>query len=153
MRTLHQWLGQYAESHRDPRNKRIHWVCVPLIVWSVCALLWSVPVAWLGLPAGSVALMAAVLALGFYLALSRRLALWMALFFGLNLLICAALARVSPALLLWLALGVFVVAWIAQFIGHELEGRKPSFLTDLAFLLIGPAWVAQQVAYRSGRPL
>jgi len=43
--------------------------------------------------------------------------------------------------LLWIAIGVFVVAWIGQFIGHQIEGKKPSFFKDLQFLLIGPAWV------------
>lgn len=59
-------------------------------------------------------------------------------------------ARLGTAGLAWLALGVFVLAWIAQFIGHSAryEGRKPSFLTDLRYLLIGPAWVLSK-GYRA----
>lgn len=150
MRTLPQWLGQYSESHRNPRNKQIHWVCVPLIVWSVCALLWVVPMAWAGLPNGALAVLAGLLALGFYFSLSWRLALWMAVYFALSLLLCWAIAALGSAVLLWSAVAVFVLAWIAQFIGHEIEGKKPSFLVDLAFLLIGPAWIAHALVRRLG---
>ena len=52
--------------------------------------------------------------------------------------------------LLWLAIAVFVVAWIAQFVGHKIEGRKPSFLTDLTYLLIGPAWVVAKAFRKFG---
>ena len=48
------------------------------------------------------------------------------------------------------AIAVFVIAWIAQFIGHKHEGRKPSFLTDLTYLLIGPAWVVAKVLRKMG---
>jgi uncharacterized membrane protein YGL010W len=54
--------------------------------------------------------------------------------------------------LLWLAIGVFVVAWIGQFIGHVIEGRRPSFFTDLAYLLIGPAWLTGKLMRRAGIP-
>jgi uncharacterized membrane protein YGL010W len=43
--------------------------------------------------------------------------------------------------LLWFSMGIFVLAWIGQFIGHSIEGKKPSFLKDIQFLLIGPAWL------------
>ena len=52
--------------------------------------------------------------------------------------------------LLVLAIAVFVLAWIAQFVGHKIEGRKPSFLTDLVYLLIGPAWVLTKLYRRFG---
>ena len=51
---------------------------------------------------------------------------------------------------MWLAIGVFVVAWIAQFVGHKVEGKRPSFLTDLAYLLIGPAWIVAKIMRRVG---
>jgi len=54
----------------------------------------------------------------------------------------------GPAALMWLAVGVFVVAWVAQFVGHKIEGKKPSFLTDLAYLLIGPAWIVAKIMRR-----
>lgn len=152
MRTLQQWVGEYSESHRNPSNKLIHWICVPLIVWTVTALLWVIPVpAGAGVPAGGWALLAAILAIGFYASLSWRLALVMTLVFAVNLGLSWAVAQQFGAtVLLWTAVGVFVLAWIAQFIGHEIEGKKPSFLTDLAFLLIGPAWIANYVCLKLG---
>jgi uncharacterized membrane protein YGL010W len=66
-------------------------------------------------------------------------------------LISEALYRtLGPAQLLWLAAGVFVAAWIAQFVGHHIEGKRPSFFTDLAYLLIGPAWIVAKVMRRLG---
>jgi uncharacterized membrane protein YGL010W len=152
MRTLQQWVGEYSESHRNPRNKLIHWICVPLIVWTVTALLWVVPMPEaLGGFSGSWALLAAVLAIGFYASLSVKLALVMTLVFAVNLGLSWAIAQqFGNTVLLWTAVAVFVLAWIAQFIGHEIEGKKPSFLTDLAFLLIGPAWIANYVCLKLG---
>ncbi len=46
---------------------------------------------------------------------------------------------------------VFVLAWIGQFVGHRIEGRKPSFLEDVKFLLVGPAWLLSFV-YRVRHP-
>ncbi|MHB8570343.1 MAG: Mpo1-like protein, partial [Metallibacterium sp.] len=51
--------------------------------------------------------------------------------------------------LLILAGVVFVLAWIGQFIGHAIEGQRPSFLTDLAYLLIGPAWLVSKLLKRA----
>jgi uncharacterized membrane protein YGL010W len=150
MRTLAQWLGQYSESHRNPRNKQIHWVCVPLIVWSVCALLWVVPMGWAGLPPGCLAVAAGIMAVGFYLVLSHRLAALMAIYFAVCLGLCWAIAMIGSTVLLWTGVSVFVLAWIGQFVGHEIEGKKPSFLIDLAFLLIGPAWIAHALVRRLG---
>jgi uncharacterized membrane protein YGL010W len=50
----------------------------------------------------------------------------------------------------WLALAVFVVAWIGQFVGHMFEGRRPSFFTDLSYLLVGPAWLMEKLLRRLG---
>ena len=47
---------------------------------------------------------------------------------------------------------VFVLAWIGQFIGHLIEGKRPSFFKDLQFLLIGPAWLMAFV-YRAAAAL
>jgi len=52
--------------------------------------------------------------------------------------------------LLYAAIAVFVVAWIGQFVGHKIEGRKPSFFTDLTYLLIGPAWVLAKLYRKLG---
>ena len=148
-REVDRWLGNYSEDHRNPTNVLIHWICVPLILWTVIALLWLVPVPdAIGRP-GLWAGVGMFLAMMFYLRLSRPLALAMLAAFVLLGLITEALYRaLGMTLLLWLAIGVFVAAWIAQFVGHHIEGRRPAFLTDLAYLLIGPAWIVAKIMRR-----
>ncbi|HOV58788.1 MAG TPA: DUF962 domain-containing protein [Rhodanobacteraceae bacterium] len=148
---LQRWLGSYSEDHRHPANIAIHWVCVPLILWTVIAALWTVPVPpWLGRP-GLWAGAGMFVALMFYLRLSRTLGYAMLGVFVLLGLGSEGLYRALGAMpLLALAGGVFLVAWIAQFIGHHLEGKRPSFLTDLAYLLIGPAWLVAKLLRRLG---
>jgi uncharacterized membrane protein YGL010W len=136
MRKLDLLLEQYGETHQNPINKAIHWVCVPLIMWSALAALWvASPLAVYALIAFSVV---------YYALMSLPLAIGM---LALAALMVAPLPLVG-ANLLWIALVVFVLAWIGQFIGHAIEGRKPKFLQDLQFLLIGPAWLLQFV-YRA----
>ena len=129
MPTLDEWFARYGEAHRHPVNEAIHWVCVPAIAWSVVALAW-----WLS-PYLALALTA--LALVFYAFLSVPIALAM---LGVVALIVASCVAI-PVNVGAVAVAVFVVAWIGQFAGHRIEGRKPAFLDDVKFLLIGPAWV------------
>lgn len=143
MRDIHSWLDEYGESHRNRVNKRIHWVCVPLIVLSLIGLLWSVPVpaSWAGhSPFLNWAVLFVVLALLYYYALAWRLAAGMTLVTLAVIGIVYAVSHLSAPLWL-LSVIVFVVAWIGQFIGHKVEGRKPSFFKDVQFLLIGPLWL------------
>ena len=129
-RTIDTLLEQYGESHRNPTNELIHFVCVPVIVFTLLGILWSVHPA--------VALVACVAALVYYFRLSRPFALGMLL---MSALMLAVLALMPPMTVLPLSIAIFVVAWIGQFIGHKIEGKKPSFLDDLRFLLIGPLFV------------
>lgn len=150
-REVDRWLGNYAEDHRNATNVLIHWICVPAILWTVIAALWTVPVPPLLGRAGLWAGVAMFLATVFYLRLSRTLGLAMFLVFvGLGVITELLYRELGPARLLYLAIGVFVVAWIAQFIGHHIEGKRPSFLTDLAYLLIGPAWIVAKLLRRAG---
>ena len=150
-REVDRWLGNYSEDHRNPTNILIHWICVPLILWTVIALLWTVPVPESVGRAGLWAGVAMFAAMMFYLRLSRALAFGMLATFVVLGLITEALYRVlGPATLLWLAIGVFVVAWVAQFVGHHIEGRRPAFFTDLAYLLIGPAWIVAKIMRKFG---
>jgi len=150
-REVDRWLGNYSEDHRNPTNFLIHWICVPAILWTVIAALWVVPVPPMLGRTGLWAAVAMFFAFVFYLRLSRALAFGMLAVFVVFGLLSEALYRaLGPMPLLWLALGVFVVAWIGQFIGHKIEGRKPSFLTDLAYLLIGPAWIVAKLMRRMG---
>jgi len=138
MRKIDELFARYGESHRDPANKAIHWVCVPLITWSVIALLWS----WT--PVAAYALIA--LSVAFYAWLSPAIAVGM---LGVSAALVYPLTLLGSSAPL-AAIVVFVVAWIGQFIGHRIEGRKPSFLDDIKFLLIGPAWLLGDLYRRLG---
>ena len=149
-RPVDRWLGNYSGDHRNPTNQAIHLVCVPAILWSVIALVWLIPVpGWLGRP-GFWAGTLMVLTLIYYWRLSRPLGFGMLVAFVLLGLLTDALHRTLGGDLLWLALGVFVVAWVGQFVGHRIEGRKPSFFTDVVYLLIGPLWTLSKLFGRLG---
>ncbi|SRR5258708_1328064 len=146
MRKIDQLLSEYGESHKNETNKAIHWVCVPLIFFSVIGLMASIPsgivqtILGEGNPYANWATVALILAIAYYVTLSVPLTIGMTLF----ALLCLFLTRtiVDTGIPLWAAsLFIFVVAWIGQFYGHKVEGKKPSFLKDLQFLLIGPAWL------------
>jgi uncharacterized membrane protein YGL010W len=143
MRTVDQWLAEYAASHQHPTNKGLHWICVPLIVVSLTGLLWSLPAPqafsaispWLNW--GTLLLLAGLI---YYTFLSRVLAFGMLLFVALVALAVKAL-DVLPWSLWLVCVAIFVVAWIGQFIGHYYEGSRPSFFKDVQFLMIGPLWL------------
>jgi uncharacterized membrane protein YGL010W len=137
MRRIDELFERYGESHRNALNKAIHWVCVPLITWSLLAALW----AWT--PIAAVALILG--AMIFYATLSLTIAVGM-LAVSVTMLATLALAPSRQELLI-AAAAVFALAWIGQFIGHHIEGRKPSFVDDVKFLLVGPAWLLA-FAYR-----
>ena len=151
MRSVNEWFGSYSADHQNPTNRLIHWICVPAILWSVIAAMWLVPVSASIGRAGFWCGLAMVGAFAFYWRLSRPLGAAMLVVFVILGLITETLYRaLGPATLLWLAIGVFVAAWVGQFVGHLIEGRRPSFFTDLAYLLIGPAWLTGKVMRRIG---
>jgi len=150
-RPIDRWFASYAGDHRHPTNQWIHVVCVPAILWSVIALLWCIPAPGTWFRAGWWAALAMFAAWMFYYRASRRLGFGMlAWLVALAWLTRALHGALGTSGLLYLAVGVFVAAWIGQFIGHRIEGRKPSFLTDLTYLLIGPAWVLAKLYRRLG---
>ena len=140
MRRVDALFDRYAESHRHPRNKAIHWVCVPLITWSLLAMLW-----WISPAAAYVLIGVAVL---FYLRLSFTIAIGM---LAVAAVMVYPLTQLGDATLP-VAIAVFVAAWIGQFVGHRIEGKKPSFVEDLRFLLVGPAWLLGDFYRRLGIP-
>jgi uncharacterized membrane protein YGL010W len=147
MRPLNDWLAEYSTSHQNPVNKRLHWLCVPLITASIIGLLWTLsPI---------VALILLILAMVFYARLSSRLFLLMSVGAVAIVTMVWALSVIiiSPLLQASFYLGVFIVGWIGQFYGHAVEGKKPSFFKDLQFLLIGPAWCAQYMLNKFGMRL
>jgi uncharacterized membrane protein YGL010W len=137
-RNIDRLLDRYGEFHRNPANKAIHWVCVPLIVWSVLGALWAAsPV---------VAYVAIAATMAFYVWLSLPLALGM---LGVMALMVLPLTLLGARVLI-VSIAVFAAAWIGQFIGHILEGRKPAFLEDVRSLLIGPMWLLADLYRRAG---
>lgn len=151
-RAIDRWFASYSADHQHPMNQRIHMLAVPLIVFSVLALLWCIPVPEGGLfRDGMWALLAMIAAWIFYRRASQSIALGMALQFLLfSVIIRGLYETLGTHVLLIIASVVFVLAWIAQFVGHKIEGKKPSFLTDLTYLLIGPAWVLAKLYRRMG---
>lgn len=153
MRSAQSWFDEYGESHLNPVNKRIHWVCVPLIFWSVIALLWEIPVpaVFFSVPFPlNWAVLVTIAVLIWYLALSTALAAGVFIFSALCLWLAWALDSWAARPLWLIAVIVFVGAWIGQFIGHQIEGKKPSFFQDVQFLLIGPAWLLGFIYRRFG---
>jgi uncharacterized membrane protein YGL010W len=140
MRTIESLLSEYAESHQNRTNQIIHKICVPLIVFSVIGLIWTIPSPWTN-PYLNYASMIAVMVLIYYFILSPKYFAFMLPMFLAFIMAAAWINLVSN--LLVVSLLVFVVSWIFQFIGHKIEGKKPSFLKDLLFLLIGPLWVVK----------
>lgn len=138
MRKVDELFDRYGESHRHPTNKLIHWVCVPLITWSVLALLWALS------PIAAYVLIA--LSIAFYAWLSPVIAVGM---LGVTAALVYPIMLLGTHVLVAAAI-VFVVAWIGQFIGHKIEGRKPSFFDDVKFLLVGPAWLLGHFYRRVG---
>ncbi len=151
MRTATDWFDKYGESHTHPTNKAIHWICIPVILVSTLGLLQSLPTPFAH-PLANAATLVAVLGLSFYARLSATLFVGMAIVTGAALSINAAIVAAGWSLPLVSAIA-FAAAWLAQFVGHKIEGQKPSFFEDVQFLLIGPAWLLQDLYRRVGIPL
>lgn len=158
MRKIDQLLSEYGESHQNATNKAIHWICVPLIFFSVVALIWSIPsgVVQAILGQGNVyanwATVVLVVVMVYYITLSIPLSIGMLAFAVFCLFVAKTIDQMNIAPLWMVALIVFTVAWIGQFYGHKVEGKKPSFFKDLQFLLIGPAWLMHFIFKRLGIP-
>lgn len=151
MPAINEWLSEYGESHTNKTNKFIHWICVPVIFFSVVGLLYGIklPVHWEG-HALNAAMIVTGLVILYYLKLSPSLAIGMLLFSTFCLFIAHLIER-SAIMPLWLfCVILFVLAWIGQFYGHKIEGKKPSFLKDLQFLMIGPAWLMSFIYKKIG---
>ena len=146
MSTFQHWFDRYGESHIHPVNKAFHWICVPVIFVSIIGLLSCIPRPWHELNAGvypylhggTLLVLAGLL---FYLRLSTAMAVGMLLVSAFSLYIVKLINLHYTDSALTVYLSAFVIAWIGQFIGHKIEGKKPSFFDDVKFLMIGPAWL------------
>jgi uncharacterized membrane protein YGL010W len=158
MRKIDELLSEYGTSHQNATNKAIHWICVPLIFFSIVGFLASIPSGLVqsllgeGNPYANWAGVAMILVIVYYVSLSIPLSVGMMLFGLLCMVIANGIVRLNIAPLWVVSLAIFVVAWIGQFYGHKIEGKKPSFLKDIQFLLIGPAWLMHFVYKKIGIP-
>ncbi len=158
-RPVDAYFNKYSESHQNHTNELIHWICVPLIVFSLFGLVWSIPfphIEFLGKYNGFInwASFLIAFAIYYYYKLSPVLS------YGMLLIIFAFSAAIVgleklhsnngwPAV--WqVCLAIFVLSWVGQFIGHKIEGKKPSFFDDIKFLLIGPIWLLHFVFKQAG---
>ena len=153
--TAQEWMDAYGESHQNPVNKTIHWIAVPTIFTTVVGLLWAIPVPGFmaGIPGLNWATLAMALTALWYLRLSRSLALGMILFMVADVALVAWYDSLNHWPVWQMSMVLFVVMWILQFIGHAVEGKRPSFFKDLQFLLIGPAWLMHFIYRKLGIPL
>ena len=128
-RRIDQLLAHYGESHQHPVNERIHFIAIPLIMLSLIGLIFCIH-PWLAF-----AFMAASMV--YYARLSGVFLMAMGVWSALLL----ALVHVMGDVRLPLCVAIFVGAWVLQFIGHKLEGKKPSFFEDVQYLWVGPLFV------------
>jgi|TARA_B110000914_G_scaffold225441_1_gene246166 uncharacterized membrane protein YGL010W len=150
MKTAKEWFDEYAVSHQNSTNQFIHYLCVPPIFFSVIGLLMSVPSSYLEDTIGmnnplleNWAVVVGIFISIFYL----RLGFWyfVQMFFFIFMAILGNFWLSNQVNLLYASLIIFIIAWIGQFYGHHIEGKKPSFAKDLQFLLIGPLWVIRKL--------
>lgn len=147
---MQQWLDEYGSHHQNGINKIIHWICVPLIFFSIVGLLYSVKIQYVVFEFRlNLAVFALVFVMLYYQKLSVPLSFGMFLFSILCLFFCN-LIEINGYKLWLVSIIIFISAWIGQFIGHKIEGQKPSFLDDLQFLLIGPAWLMSFIYKKIG---
>ena len=158
-RLVDVYFDKYSESHQNPTNKIIHWICVPLIVFSLFGLVWAIPFPYLdflGRYNGYVNFASFLIAFAiyYYYRLSPVLSYLMLLlimFFSAGIVSLEKMHNNEGWPQMWqFCLGIFVLAWIGQFIGHKIEGKKPSFFDDLRFLLIGPIWLLHFILKKAG---
>ena len=134
-RRIDALITHYAQSHQNATNEALHCVCVPLIMFSLVGLIHALhPVAALVFLSASMV---------YYLRLSRRATVLMLIW---SAVLWMAITSLQSHVLIYTV--VFVLAWIGQFIGHKLEGKKPSFFEDLQYLWIGPLFIAQVLLRR-----
>ncbi len=148
-----QWFAEYGESHQHHANEAIHWICVPVIFFCVLGFVWAIPVPEAmeaRLPWFNWSLVAIAVAFAFYVRLSLPLAVALLAFMAACHAVLLELEFHAQWPVWQICLVLFVVAWIGQFIGHRIEGKKPSFFKDVIFLLIGPAWLLSRAFRKVG---
>jgi len=150
MKTIQQWFDEYAISHQNKTNQKIHYICVPSIYFSIIGMFMNINTSFLQKTIKlnnplieNWATILLIFILTFYLRLSFKVFIKMFVFSVISIVANFYISEITN--LLYFSLIVFIVSWIGQFYGHHLEGKKPSFFKDLQFLLIGPPWVFEKM--------
>ena len=150
MKSFEQWMSEYGESHQNPTNQIIHKLCVPVIMFSTLGYLWLIPrpelfsfspfMNWASIFSIGALIFYATLNIKYMLVMAVECAfmLWLIHYFEINL----AMNQ------LYFYTILFLISWVVQIIGHKIEGKKPSFMQDLSFLLIGPLWVLKALGVK-----
>ncbi|WP_231374014.1 Mpo1 family 2-hydroxy fatty acid dioxygenase [Aureivirga marina] len=125
-------LDAYAESHQNAKNKKIHFVCVPIIFWSIVGFFYAIPNQLLISSFGNLflvnwATIALLFVLIYYISLSIRLSFGMLIFSFFCLISFYLIELYVPVSILKITIITFVIAWIGQFYGHQLEGKNHHF--------------------------
>ena len=144
MNTVQDWLNAYGESHQNITNKKIHWICVPLIMLSLLGLLWAIKLPFISSSEYSNLTIALIFMVSiYYFRLSSSMGIGMLLISFIMIFVIRLINQYDYTFSLYII--IFILSWIGQFIGHKIEGKKPSFFEDLQFLLIGPLWLLSQL--------
>ena len=158
MKSAVEQLSTYKSVHLNRKNINSHFIGVPMIIWSIALLLASVSFEiestfinnYLGIEQVNFTLagIVPVIVLFYYLLLSLPLALFAFILFGPLMWSVHEVVTAEHHILI--AIGVFVIGWVIQFIGHHYEKAKPAFLDDINQLLIGPLFVIAEVYFLLG---
>ncbi len=152
MKSINNWLDEYGESHKNETNKTIHWICVPVIFFTIVGLFYCIKLP-VQLRPGlqlNVAMILVALVIVYYFSISKTIWVGMFLFGIFCLAVCYCIETYTAAPLWLVCVILFIAAWIGQFYGHKVEGKKPSFLKDIQFLMIGPMWLMSFIYKKIG---
>ncbi|WP_392341151.1 DUF962 domain-containing protein [uncultured Shewanella sp.] len=147
MKSAVEQLSTYKSVHLNPQNIKTHFVGVPMIIWSAFLMLGTLRFAWQDYQV-SAAMILAVVVLGYYMALHMRLALGLVLFIVPVLYTTELVVHTSHPFII--AISIFIIGWVIQFIGHKYEKAKPAFMDDLNQLLIGPFFLMAELYFILG---
>jgi uncharacterized membrane protein YGL010W len=148
-RPIDIYLEKYSENHQNPTNKLIHWICIPFILFSLLGLTWAIPFPYiklLGQYNGYFNWASFVLAFSIYYyykfsPMFSYIMLLVAFALSYGIIEIDTLHKTGGPALWLVSVIIFVLGCVGEFVGHKIEGRRPSFLDDVKFLLIGPVWL------------
>ena len=149
MTKLEQLLSQYAAYHLDQKNIFTHFIGIPLIVFSIVCLTARAGILFAGFEL-TLALLLMIASCIYYFILDRIFGIVMLVIFALIYPLAYQIAQMQMASWFSLSIGIFVVGWLFQFVGHYYEKKKPAFFDDVIGLAIGPLFVLAEFVFLLG---